>query len=213
MKNKALLVAWVALVLVGIGYAMGVDVGANRWRASIEEKIAELTWRVDTVRAQIGGDIYSERSSPRTHGKYVVAYNATGTEIKDGILVMADTTGATSQPQVALGKGIKPWTHSTTFGDAQRVVGVNIGSCTGYSLCRVLVLGFHPWVKVDATAIAPFSLLRPSMSTATNGAMAAFAAADTTGPGMRKPVIGIFQRYSNTDSLRAYVWVNTGVLN
>lgn len=159
--------------------------------------------------AQIGGEVYSPRDSSRPHGHFQVVWNATGTEIGDGILVMADTSGATSTPQIAMGKGVKPWTHSTTFGDAQRVVGVMLGSCAGYSQCRMLVFGFHPWVKVDATAITAFSLMRPSTSTATNGAMGAFAASDTTGAGFRKPVVGIFQRYANSDSLRAYIWVNT----
>jgi hypothetical protein len=159
--------------------------------------------------AQIGGEVFSERSSSRPHGKYIVGYNATGTEIQDGTLVMADTTGSTSQPQIALGKGFKTWTHVTTFGHAQRVLGVLMGNVPGYSQGRILVLGFHPWVKVDASAITAFSLMRPSTSTATNGAMGQFAASDTTAAGLRKPVIGIFQRYANPDSLRAYVWVNT----
>lgn len=167
--------------------------------------------------AQIGGEVYSERSSSRPHGKYIVVYNATGTEIEDGTLLMADTTGATSQPQVVVGKGVKPWTHVTTFGHAQRVIGVLLGNMPGYKQGRALVLGFHPWVKVDATGIAAFSLMKPSTLSTTNGAMGAFAASDTTTSAaamLRKPIIGIFQRYANPDSLRGYVWVNTvGALN
>jgi hypothetical protein len=167
---------------------------------------------VSTCHAQIGGDLYSERSSSRPHGKFIVGWNTTGSTIADGILVMADTTGATSQPQVALGKGFKPWTHVTTFGHAQRVLGVTVGSTPGYSQGRILIVGFHPWVKVDATAITAFALLKPSTLSTTNGAMGQFAASDTTTSAaatMRKPIIGIFQRYANVDSLRAYVWVNT----
>ena len=157
--------------------------------------------------AQIGGVVFSERSSSRPHGYYLIGWNTTGTEIKDGTLVMADTTGATSQPQVAIGKGFKTWTHSTTSGEASRILGVLMGNCPGYSAGRILVIGFHPWVKVDATGIAAMSKMRPSLITATNGAMAAWSAADSTNS--NKPRIGVFQRYANEDSLRAYVWVNT----
>lgn len=165
--------------------------------------------------AQIGGEVWSERSSSRPHGKFIVGWNTTGTEIEDGTLVMADTTGATSQPQVALGKGFKTWTPSTTFGAAQRVLGVLMGNCPGYSQGRILVLGFHPWVKMDATGITAYSLLRPSLVTATAygwGAVGQYAASDTTtsaAAALRKPIIGIFQRYANPDSLRGYCWINT----
>jgi len=172
---------------------------------------------ISLAHAQIGGEVYSERSSARPHGKYIVGYNTTGSTIYDGTLVMADTSGATIQPQVAIGKGFKTWTHVTTFGHAQRVLGVLMGNCVGYAQGRILVLGFHPWVKVDATAMTGFTLMKPSTLSTTNGAMGAFAASDTTTSAaamLRKPIIGIFQRYANDDSLRAYVWVNTtGSLN
>lgn len=164
--------------------------------------------------AQTGGFVFSPRESSEDHGLYIVGWNTTGSTIYDGTLVMADTSGATSTPQVAIGKGFKTWTHVTTFGHAQRVLGVLMGNCAGRSLGRIMVVGFHPWVKVDATAITAFSLMRPSTISTTNGAMAAFAAADTTtittaGSNMRRPLVGIFQRYANDDSLRAFVWVNT----
>ena len=159
--------------------------------------------------AQVGGFVYSPRESSRPHGEFIVAWNATGTEIPDGTLVMSDTTGATSAPQVAIGKGFKTWTHSTTAGDAARILGLTMGNTPGYSQGRVLVLGFHPWAKIDATGIAAFTRLTPSLLTTTNGALRAFAAADSTANVQRKPVIGIFQRYANPDSLRGYVWINT----
>ena len=97
-------------------------------------------------------------------------------------------------------------------GQAQQVLGVLMGNVPGYQPGRILVLGFHPWVKVDATAIPAKALLRPSLVSTTNGAMAQYAGSDTTTSAaaqLRKPIIGIFQRYANADSLRAYVWVNT----
>lgn len=168
----------------------------------------------DKAHAQIGGEVYSERTSTRPHGHYIIGWNTTGNTITDGTLVMADTSGATATPQIAMGKGFKTWTHVTTFGHAQRVLGVLMGNTPGYSQGRILVLGFHPWVKVDATSITAFSLMRPSLVSTTNGAMAAMTAADTTtittpGAAMRRPIVGIFQRYANVDSLRGYVWVNT----
>lgn len=161
---------------------------------------------------QIGGFVYSERNSSRPHGFFIWCVNTTGTTIPDGILVMADTTGTTDQPQVMLGKGVKPWNHAQSGLSAKTVVGVTIGAMQGYQWGRVLVLGTHPWVKVDATGISAMSLLRPSMLPTTSGAMASFAAADTAYAS--RPVIGIFQRYAKdpstgADSLRAYVWVNT----
>lgn len=156
--------------------------------------------------AQTGGFVFSPRESSRPHGEYIVGWNATGTEIPDGTLVMADTSGATSVPQVAIGKGFKTWNHSTTATTVARILGVTIGPTPGYAQGRILVLGFHPWVKVDATGIAALSTLRPSLLTTTNGALAAAAGDDTTA---NKPRIGIFQRYANPDSLRAYAWINT----
>ena len=174
-----------------------------------------MTCIPSTAHAQIGGEVFSERSSVRPHGRYITGWNTTGTMIPDGTLVMADTAGVTSQPQVAIGKGFKTWSHSTTFGYAQTILGVLMGNCEGYSMGRIMVQGLHPWVKVDATAIPAKSLLRPSLISTTNGAMAAFPAADTTtittaGSNMRRPIIGIFQRYANTDSLRGYVYINMG---
>lgn len=190
---------WTALVILTAAFWIAVTMAA-------------LTAIGGTAHAQTGGFVFSPRESSQPHGEYIVGWNTTGSVIYDGTLVMADTSGATSTPQVAIGKGFKTWTHSTTFGQAQQVLGVLIGNVPGYAMGRIMVLGFHPWVKVDATAIAAKSLLRPSLISTTNGAMGAYVAADTTTSAaaqLRKPIIGIFQRYANEDSLRGYVWINT----
>lgn len=153
--------------------------------------------------AQIGGDIFSERESVRPHGKFIVGWNTTGSQIADGTLVMADTTGTTSQPQVAIGKGFKTWSGVVT--DSRLILGVLIGNTASYAQGRILVLGFHPNVKLAATAVAARSLLRASLTV--TGAMAERAAADSAN--QWKAPIGILQRYSSPDSLRGYVWVNT----
>lgn len=168
-----------------------------------------LTWLFSGVaHAQIGGQIFSERSSSRPHGLYIVAWNTTGSEIPDGYLVMSDTTGVSSQPQVALGKGFKLWDNTiTTSRPSARILGVTIGATPGYAQGRVLVLGFHPWVKMDAASITPLSNLRPSLLPTVPGGLAAWAPADSVS--MNKVIIGQFQRYANIDSLRGYCWINT----
>ena len=192
---------WIALIVTTVVF----------WGAVL---LLALSFIPARAHAQTGGFVFSPRESSQPHGEYIVGWNTSGSTIYDGTLVMADTSGATSFPQVAIGKGFKTWTHVTTFGHAQRVLGVMLGNTPGRNWGRILVLGFHPWVKVDATAISPYSLMRPSLISTTNGAMAAFAASDTTtittpGSSMRRPIIGIFQRYANDDRLRAFVWVNT----
>lgn len=153
--------------------------------------------------AQVGGSVYSERSSPRPHGDYIVGWNTTGSEIGDGVLVMADTTGTTSQPQVAIGKGFRMW--DGVYTKVHRILGVTIGPTQGYSQGRILVRGFHPWVKLAATGYTGFTELRPSLSVI--GALAEWTAADTARTYAR-PNIGVFQRYANSDSLRGYVWID-----
>ena len=163
--------------------------------------ILALSFIAEPAHAQIGGEMYSARDVARPHGRFIVAWNATGSTINDGTLVMADTTGATSQPQVAIGKGFKTWDGVPA--NARRILGVLVGNTPGYAQGRILVDGFHPWVKMDATAITGWTVLRPSFTTI--GAMAAWVAADSAATN-RFPT-GSFQRYANTDSLRGYVMV------
>lgn len=154
--------------------------------------------------AQAGGYIQSGRTETSTFGRYVTMWNATGTEILDGTLVMVDTLAATTGPQIPLGKGFKTW--NATPGQTYRVVGILIGNCPSYDKCRVLVDGGHPNALMDATALTGWARLRPSLSTA--GALGAWADADSANS--YKVMVGRFLRYKDGTSLRGYVDVDFG---
>lgn len=153
-----------------------------------------------SAHAQIGGQLFSERSSSSVHGLFRVAFNTTGTEIPDGTLVMSDTAGVTVRSQVAIGKGIKTWSANT--GDVFKVMGILIGNCPGQSQCKVLIEGFTPTAKVDATGLVGFSILRPSFTHP--GRLHSWVAADSAST-ITRPRIAMFQRYAFPDSLIGFV--------
>lgn len=164
--------------------------------------IVALTLLASRAHAQSGGFVWSERSSSQPHGMYMDLWNATGSEILAGKVVMSDTTGATVQPQIPLGKGFKTWDCNVS--NVKRIVGVLMENAPGYSKRRVLVYGWTNYVQLDATAISAYAYLRPSLTTA--GALGAYAAGDSAN--MAKPVVGQFQRYESTTSLYGYVKVD-----
>lgn len=152
--------------------------------------------------AQGGGFVWSERSSSQPHGRYVVMWNATGSEIADGVLVQVDTTGTTVQPQIPLGKGFKTWTANPD--DFYKIVGVTMGNVPGYSQGRIMVEGFHNHVLMDSTGTAGFSRVRPSLKTA--GALHVYTA-NPDSLNAAKKACGIFERYVSTSVLYGYVYV------
>lgn len=158
--------------------------------------------------AQAGGYIANGRTETSPFGRYVTMWNATGTEILDGTLVMVDTVAAASGPQIPLGKGFKTWTPGTTPAP-YLIAGILVGNCPGYDQGRVLVEGFHNNALMDASAITGLSRLRPSLTTV--GALALYTAASDS-VNSSKPIVGVFQRYANTTSLRGYVWFKASSL-
>lgn len=158
--------------------------------------------------AQSGGFVWSERSSSQPHGEFIDLWNATGSEILAGKVVMSDTTSATVQPQIPLGKGFRTW--DANVANVKRVIGVLMENCPGYSKRRILVYGWTNYVLLDATAITAMTYLRPSITTA--GALGAWAAADSANTA--KPAVGQFQRYESTVSLYGYAKVDfRGILS
>lgn len=156
--------------------------------------------------AQSSNMVWSERSSSAPYGIVYPMWNATGSTIPDGTIVMTDTTGTTVQPQVVYGKGFKTFDSAT--GNVKRIVGVLLGDCPGYSYGRVMAMGFHNHMVMAATGITAGSYLRPSLTVA--GAFTAYADADSANS--FKPVVGRFQRYTTTSALFGWGWVNfTGV--
>lgn len=161
-----------------------------------------LVFSPPKAHAQGGGYMNNGRQETTVSGRYVSMWNATGTEIADGTVVMVDTVAATSGPQIPMGKGFKTWTAGTTP-DAGRVVGIVVGNCPSNSQGRVMVEGFHNNCLMDATAITGFAKLRPSLSTA--GALGLWATTDSLNS--QKPIVGYFQRYKDGVTLRGFVWV------
>jgi hypothetical protein len=160
-----------------------------------------LATLVTSCSAQTGGWVFSERGSARPHGMYIVGWNTTGSQIADGTIVMADTSGASTVPQIALGKGFKTWNATATQVD--RILGVLLGNVPGYAQGRIMVKGFHPAVKLDKTGITALSILKPSLTHA--GRLTNWALAETTEAGSWwKPRVGNFQRYAYVDSLVGY---------
>lgn len=156
---------------------------------------------VPKANAQTGDYVWSERSSSSVHGRYVVMWNATGTEIPEGTLVQVDTTGATTQPQIPMGKGFKTWTADTL--DVYKIVGVTIGNTPGYRWARIMVDGFLNNVKLDASGVTGFTRLRPSLTHP--GRLTAYAVGDSISQ-YHKPC-AIFQRYARSDTLASYVYI------
>lgn len=155
--------------------------------------------------AQGGGFIWSERSSSTPAGMYTVAWNATGSTILDGTVVMSDTTSATVQPQIPLGKGFRTFiAGSDPRLTVPRIIGVTLGNVPGYSQGRILVYGWHNHVLMAATGYTGMMYLRPSLSV--SGALASWINADSTNA--IKPVCGQFQRYATTTSLYGYCKVD-----
>lgn len=152
--------------------------------------------------AQGGGYIRSGVQETTPDGRYIDMWNATGTEILDGTVVMVDTVAAITGPQIPLGKGFKTWTGASTA-NVYLVAGILIGNCPSYSKGRILVEGFHNNCLMDATGITGFTRLRPSLSTA--GALTSWQASDSLNA--IKPIVGVFARYKDGTSLRAYLWV------
>jgi len=158
-----------------------------------------------TSHAQGGGFIWSERSSSQPAGQYAVMWNASGTTIADGTVVMSDTTSATVQPQIPLGKGFVVYVAGTNpVLSVHRIIGITLGDVPGYSQGRILTYGWHNHALLDATAITGMTFLRPSLST--SGALGAWAATDSVNN--VKPIVGQFQRYATTTSLYGYVKVD-----
>lgn len=165
-----------------------------------------LVFSCSRAHAQGGGYVSNGRQETTPAGRYVSMWNATGTEIADGTVVMVDTVAAVTGPQIPLGKGFKTWTGASTA-NVYLIAGVLIGNCPSYSQGRVMVEGFHNNVLMDASAITAFARLRPSLTTA--GALALYTAtADSVNS--IKPIVGVFQRYKDGTSLRGYVWVKFG---
>jgi hypothetical protein len=176
-----------------------------RWSRVAVVLFSLLAWGLilaPLAHAQSGGFVWSEHSSSQPHAQYADLWNATGSEILAGVVVMYDTTSATVQPQIPLGKGFKTWDANPA--NVKRVIGVLMENCPGYSKRRILTNGWTNYVKMDASAIAGMTYLRPSLSTA--GALGAWASADSTNAA--KPIVGQFQRYESTVSLYGYARVN-----
>ena len=151
--------------------------------------------------AQGGGFIWSERSSSQPAGQYAVMWNATGSTIADGTVVMSDTTSATVQPQIPLGKGFRTYAAGTDpRTTVPRIIGVTLGDVPGYSQGRILVYGWHNHVLMAATGYAGMTFLRPSFTV--SGALGSWAVADSAN--MSSPIVGQFQRYATTTSLYGY---------
>lgn len=158
------------------------------------------------VEAQLGGWVFSQRGSARAHGEYITGWNTTGTEIKDGTVVMADTSGVGTVPGVAVGKGFKGYDGSSL--NTLRILGVLMGDCPGFQQCRILTKGFYPAVKLDKTGITGNSFLKPSLTHA--GRLTNWAVSESTYKFYTRPC-GIFQRYAYTDSLVGYAWIDFNV--
>lgn len=158
-----------------------------------------------TSHAQGGGFIWSERSSSQPAGQYAVMWNASGTTIADGTVVMSDTTSATVQPQIPLGKGFVVYVAGTDpRTTVKRIIGVTLGDVPGYSQGRILIYGWHNHVLLAATGYTGMTFLRPSY--AVSGALTSWAVADSAN--MSSVVVGQFQRYATTTSLYGYCKVD-----
>lgn len=158
--------------------------------------------RPPPAHAQYGGFIQSGRSESTPDARFKRMWNATGSEILDGTVVMVDTVAAGTVTQIPLGKGFKTWDGTT--GNFYRIVGLTVGNIPSYQQGRILVEGTHNNCLMAATGYTGWTRLRPSLTVA--GALASVAAADSTNQYAK--TVGLFQRYANTTSLRGYVYVN-----
>jgi hypothetical protein len=166
--------------------------------------ILALAVSVKSAHAQSGNFVWSERSSSAPYGIVYPMWNATGSTIADGTIVMTDTTGTTVQPQISFGKGFKTFSGATT--DVRRIVGVLLGDCPGYSYGRVMVMGFHNHLVMAATGVAANTNLEPGLTAATAGQFSAWVIGDTLNTA--KPVVARFQRYTTTTALYGWGFVN-----
>ncbi len=155
--------------------------------------------------AQAGGFVWSERSSSQPHGEYIEMWNATGTEILAGTVVMSDTTGLTVQPQIPLGKGFRTFSAgSDPRLTVPRIIGILMDNCPGFSKRRIQIYGWTNYVKMAATGYAGMTYLRPSLTV--DGALASWAITDSTNA--MKPIVGQFQRYESGTSLYGYAKID-----
>lgn len=158
---------------------------------------------VGAAHAQVGYYVFSERELGQPHGYVVRGWNTSAFAIDAGTLVMADTSATGSVPQVAIGKGFKTWSGSTA--DYPKIIGILMEPApAGRQWARIMVKGFLPNAKV-MSGISAGSYLRPSLTAA--GRLAAWTANDSTNQYRRK-FCGVFQRYADTDTSIAYVWVD-----
>lgn len=169
--------------------------------------VAILMLNASMSHAQKGGWVESGRSESTPDARYKRMWNATGSTIADGTLVMVDTVAAGTTAQIALGKGFRTWDAlavGAATSNVYRIVGLTVGDIPSYSPGKILVEGTHNNALMDATAITGMTRLRPSLTTA--GALASWAITDSTN--LQKKAVGIFQRYATTSTLRGYVYVN-----
>lgn len=155
-----------------------------------------------SAHAQSSNMVWSERSSSAPYGIVYPMWNASGSTIADGTIVMTDTTGTTVQPQIVYGKGFTTFDGNTD--NVKRIVGVLLGDCPGYSYGRVMIRGFHNHLVMAATGVAAGSYLEPSLTT--SGAFSVWALGDTVNS--FKPVVARFQRYTTTTALYGWGYVD-----
>lgn len=161
-----------------------------------------LVTQVGKSHAQTGGFIWSERGSSQPHGEYVYMWNATGTQINAGTVVMSDSTSSTVSPQVPLGKGFRTWNHTPS--EVRRLIGVLVNDVPGYMPGKVLVYGWTNYVLTDLTAMTGGTYLRASFTT--DGALTAYVNADSANSW--KPVVGQFARYASGTTLYGYAKID-----
>lgn len=159
--------------------------------------------------AQPMGFVNSARQETTPAGLYASMWNATGSQINAGTVVMTDTVAASAGQQIPLGKGFTTW--DATASHLNRVVGVLLEDCPGYSSRKVLVRGTINRVLLQKTGIAAFSELKCSLSV--SGALDSRAASETTYVRQTVPV-GVFQRYVDGTSLYGQAFVDfTGIIS
>lgn len=150
-------------LLLALLVAVTAACPADADERALLRRIVELEARADSMAAwmdragPIGGSISSYRSEVTPYGFYYAAWNVTGTVIRDGTVVMSDSTRIPGVPPIVYGKGFSVYT-----GLSGAALGVALGDIPSYSKGRIMTFGWHNHVAITSRPLRPGSYVRAS---------------------------------------------------
>lgn len=156
------------------------------------------------ARAQSTGNVRSARQESTPSAVYLDMYNASSGDLAQGTIVMIDTVAAVVGHQTSFGKGFVVWDGNPA--NMWRVCGVLIDDAGSYEYGRVLARGTYNYALIDSGGHSALTRLRPSFVTA--GAFGRYMPGDSATVNKAVIPVGALQRYLNTTSVRAFIWVD-----